>query len=267
MDALLSGMTGTERKVLIMADHVEARRSSRMGEDLVCNLWFAGARPDGAAIRAVLAKVPSAVVTEGADGDGSLAFDYAGFAFVLHGHAPAAPVAAAMPEHSFAIDAAQLGDAQPVELRISPSQETDAGASLAAVRALAEAALAISSAGECVAIGWRPARSVMGCAYFARIMGEWLDGGPFPALGFVSLTVTQGDGLLSIGLSAVCGQEIEIAPDTQLSNADRARVAVRLIDHLARNGPIEASQAMEIEGFGRFTAELSDLGKKVNLRR
>lgn len=267
IDAPLPQMAGTKREVSIMADHAEAVGSNRVDRDLVCQLWFATTRPDAAAIRAVLAKVHLAGAVHDADRHGTLAFDYAGFALVLRGLAPAAAAVAAMPPHAFAADAAQIGAAQAVVLILRASPVNGALAQPAAVRALAEAALAISSAGDCVAVGWRPAQSVMGCAYFARIMEEWLAGGSFPALGLVSLAVTAGGGLASRGLAVVCGQELEVAPDPGMATADRARVAVRFVDHLATNGPLAGSQDVEIDGFGWFTATLTDSGKKVNLTR
>lgn len=267
MDALLSVMTSTEREILIMADHVEARISDHGDRDLICHLWFAGPRPDASAIRAVIAKVPVAKLAHDVAPDGTLTFEYGGFAIVARGLAPSDPLMVDAPEYAFAIDAAHLGNTQAIELSLNAIRANGSTGSGDAVRALAEAALAISGAGDCVAVGWRPAQSVMGSAYFARVMGDWLEGGPFPALGLVSLAVSHGDGLVSVGLRAVCGQEVEIAADAGMSAADRARLAVRLIDHLARSGAIGEAQEVEIDGFGRFNATLSDLGKKVNLTR
>lgn len=267
MDALVSGMAGPRREVVMMAE--DGRRQGRdMGDgDPVCTLWFAGGRPDADAIGRVLATLSPANMAQASEAEDAIAFAYDGFALRLRGLAPSAAIDADMPPHAFAADAVAIRGAEAVELVLRKAPADGADRPAAAVRALAEAALAVSSIGACVAIGWQPARSVMGCDYFARIMGDWLMGGAFPALGLVSLVPTAGESLLSTGLGAVCGQEVEIAPMAGMTDAERARVALRLIDHVARHGPLTVSDEVEISGFGRFSATLADEGKIINLTR
>lgn len=138
---------------------------------------------------------------------------------------------------------------------------------MAGVRALARLVPGLAAIDGCLGLGWVPAKSAMGADYARAVIGQWLDGGAFPALGLTSLSETRDGGFVSRGLSAICGQELAVAADAAVLPADRARIAIRLIDFLVEHGPVTAREVIEIDGFGRFEVSPGAEGKKINLRR
>lgn len=132
------------------------------------------------------------------------------------------------------------------------------------VRAACRVALALAGMPGCVAIGWAAADSAMGRDYFRKTVGDWLAGGPFPALGLTSMTLDGEGAMVSRGLHPIMGQELRVLASPGQSPADRARIAIRMIDHLVRNGPLCEAEVVEIDGCGTFQVEPA--GEVVNLR-
>ena len=75
-------------------------------------------------------------------------------------------------------------------------------------------------------------------AYFAKVIGNWLADGPFPALGLTSLERESDGAIVSVGLALITGQELRFLPDPKLGAADIARIAVRLIHALIESEPL-----------------------------
>ncbi|WP_066556902.1 hypothetical protein [Croceicoccus bisphenolivorans] len=200
------------------------------------------------------------------DEAGAFSFEYDGFAMVLSGAAPGASARTGPPQYFFDIRNDGLEGTEAI-LLAPGGAANDNVSPLEMVRGLAAATLALTGAAHCIAVGWQPASSVMNCDYFAKVAREWLDGGPFPALGLASLMVEDGDVLVSRGMDAICGQEIAIAPIAGMANADRARAAIRMIDYMANHGRIREPDTMEIDGFGLFEVNPDASGKKIYLSR
>ena len=81
----------------------------------------------------------------------------------------------------------------------------------------------------------------MAPAYFRKMVGKWVEGGAFPALGLTSLE-REGDGaIVTRGMSLLTGQELRFEPDRRLGAADIARIAVRLIHALIEVDPLEVA--------------------------
>ena len=85
---------------------------------------------------------------------------------------------------------------------------------------------------------WRPAHAWMTPSYFRKVVGKWLDGGPFPALGLTTLERDSDGSIYTRGLALMTGQELRFAPDPKLGAADVARIAVRLIHALIETEPL-----------------------------
>lgn len=138
---------------------------------------------------------------------------------------------------------------------------------VATLREIAALALSLARIDGFTGAAWAPARSAMSASYFHAAIEAWLDGGAFPALGFTALQQDDLGNMRSIGLAALVGQELEIAADENAPRdaADRARLAIRILDFLVREGPLQSSQQREVEGFGQVAMHLDDKGEKINL--
>lgn len=251
---------GTE----VMSDKETMPASSGHERDLTFVLWFANAAPDAATISKALGEEGEAFSrargNEGASAEMEIVHD--GFDIAV---GTGAPVSAAA-RHAFGIAPDALVAAQAMTIAVAGPSNDDA-TPLAAIRSVTRAALAICETGQCLAVGWNPANSVMGTEYFARVAGDWLAGGSFPALGLASLAV-QADGTMhSLGMASVCGQELVIASIAGLSDADRAKIAVRMINHMATGAAITQALTVEVDGFGAFEIRPDANGEKVYLNR
>lgn len=104
---------------------------------------------------------------------------------------------------------------------------------LPVVRALAGLGAALSAVAGLEAVCWLPSGAWMAPGYFRRIVGDWLAGGAFPALGLTTLQNDAGGNLISRGLSLFSGQELLIQPPADMPMSVVARIAVRLLHELA----------------------------------
>lgn len=169
-----------------------------------------------------------------------------GLSFEIAGMAPSPAMPTPGIAHRFG-----LGENAPEPgwemLVLRPGPHLAAGASMPpVVRACTQLALSLADHCEAQAIVWVPGRFALSPAYFAEVAGEWLAGGPFPALGYTALVPLREGGLTSEGLEFFIGQEIEIASSPGDERQNLARLAVRAIDALVRHGAVEA--AIELTG-------------------
>lgn len=185
-----------------------------------------------------------------------------GLTFDCHGLSPAAPLA--LPRH-----AALMGlEAQPKGegLALGPGPHlAEAAGMLPVVRQLAAIGAAIAQLPGASAVAWNPARCWMPATYFCKVIGNWLAGGPFPALGLTSLQRESDGAMQTVGLALLTGQELVFAPDRALEPADIARIAVRLIHAL-----IEVDALEEPHEFTGPDGELIDVvpikdGRQLNV--
>ncbi|GGD66327.1 hypothetical protein [Croceicoccus mobilis] len=166
-------------------------------------------------------------------------------------------------DHRFGADPAAIAGCAKVEL--TPRENGDLGDPVERLREMAAIALALVD-DRVTAIWWGGARSLISPDLFQRSVGAWLADGAFPALGFTALE-RDGDGLVhSIGLGLLAGQEIAVHPGG-LANSppDQARLAIRVIDFLVREGPLMQSQSMDVEGFGPVRFEIEQNKGNINL--
>lgn len=110
---------------------------------------------------------------------------------------------------------------------------------LPVVRILAGLGAELARLPGVAAIHWHPSDCWMAVDYYRRVVGNWLQGGAFPALGLTSLQRGKDGAMVSAGLALLTGQELRFEPDRTLTPAAVARVAVRLIHSLIETGPVQ----------------------------
>lgn len=132
-------------------------------------------------------------------------------------------------------------------VRILPGPHLRGGERLVPiVRALARLASALCGLPHLKAVVWHPARSCLAPAYFSTIVSNWLEGGVFPARGLVGLALVADGAMQTEGVGFFTGQELRIEPELMDDAAAATKIAIRLIDHLVTNGPLD--RAMDIGG-------------------
>jgi hypothetical protein len=124
-----------------------------------------------------------------------------------------------------------------VELSPGPHL-ADAGLMLPVLKTMAAVAGELATGLGAQAISWSPAGCLMDPGYFDRMIYNWNNGGPFPALGLTGIATKEGGVIESDGLAYFTGQEIQIEPRTGEPPVDTVKVAVRVIDYLAHYGKL-----------------------------
>lgn len=227
---------------------VDARSNLEVADGSILSLVFArGQRPDGDAIAAIGAVAGGAgafSISHRPDPDeGWLELLSSGLTFDCLGLAPGE--AGRLPAHG-----ALLGlDSQPSGevVALKPGDHIAAGRGLLpVVRVLAAIGVRLAALPGVEAVCWQPAGSWMEPTYYRRVVGDWLDGGAFPALGLTSLRRESNGAMVSLGLSLLIGQELRFEPERTLSAGAVARISVRLIHELISNGPL--SEPKEFAG-------------------
>lgn len=140
-------------------------------------------------------------------------------------------------------------------------------AMLPVVKVMCGVSARLASLGNIRAIAWQPAQSWMAPAYFTRIIAGWMAGGAFPALGLTALKQTSDGGLESHGLTFFHGQELRVEAGEGEPPASTAKLAVRLIDLLVRQGRISESTAVPGPEGEQLRAEPTFSGDVVRVWR
>lgn len=164
-----------------------------------------------------------------------------GLTFDLSGLAPGPASAFPVIEHRFDWpEPSGPGTHETLTLRPGPHLAA-AGRSIPVIRVmLALACDLVRFFPDLAAIGWGPARSVIGRRFFESVTTAWLDGGPFPALGLTAFAPTTDGALQSIGLDFWIGQELRIEPPLGNDRVAATRLGVRLVNHLVIMGGLTA---------------------------
>lgn len=228
-------------------------------------LWFAGSPPDTPGVERLLAQGGVAIEQkEVARASLSLRVTCGSVEIAIG--VVGAPGLAMVPSNFFGLEREMIKSASVVTVTPVSSGVNDAGP-VETVRAVATVLLRLCAIDGCVAVGWSPAESAMARDYFRSVVGKWLEGGPFPALGLIALKAHGNGGLISVGLAAICGQELVVAPGSGLPTVEAARVAVRVIDDVVSNGPVNVASTVEIDGFGLFEIGPDENRKNIYLRK
>ena len=131
-----------------------------------------------------------------------------GLTFELHGLAPAPALSVEDPAHRFGLPE-PLAATGLEAMTLIPGGHIASGASMApVVRTIVALAVNLGLSLPVAAVCWRPVGSWMQPAYFARVVVNWLSGGPFPALGLTAIAPLADGGVESVGLAYFSGQEI-----------------------------------------------------------
>lgn len=224
-----------------MGGTIVADRQAVQQAEAVLSLIFAkGHRPDCAAVSALAeaseGDSPRFAISHVPAGQADwLELLLSGMAIDCHGLAPGPAAAAPLPGAMLGLGA--LPDGEAISLHPGPHL-ADAAALLPVVRAVAVLAAQLAALPGLVAVCWNPAQSWMAPAYFRKVIGDWLAGGPFPALGLTSLHRTAQGGMDSRGLAFFTGQELSLPAALGRNPADQARIAVRLINELVGRDPL-----------------------------
>lgn len=243
-------------------------------------LFAAGTRPSAADIERLFAAPPAAgAPTYEAKGavarisnrrgaqDGWLELLASGLTFDLHGLAEGEACPVPPTSHFFGLprDAA---DPQLEAITLLPGPHlSGGGAMLPVVKTMAVLAGELAANFQPKAVCWQPAASCMAPDYFARIVAAWRDGGAFPALGLCGVE-RQPDGTVeTVGLAFLVGHELRVEPRPGEPAAETVKLAVRMIDHLTRHGPIQKRETLTGPRGEALIAEPASDGGSVRLWR
>jgi hypothetical protein len=207
-------------------------------------LFPSGERPDARAIAVALAAQPRAAISHdprAAGGEGNwLELLIDGITFDLTGLAPGDQIEDA--QYTFRFDCPpDLLETRHEALRVAPGPHIADGAGMLPI-VRGHAALGALLAGvldRVSAVGWAPAASLMGVGYFRSVIDAWLGGGPFPALALTAFRPTIDDGLQSVGLAYLTGQEVRLEPPLVADRTAATRLGVRLVNLLVSAGRLE----------------------------
>lgn len=203
-----------------------------------------GCRPDLARIDSLLSAAepsgPRAMISHRPpESEGWVELLASGLTFELHGLAPGQSARVGEPEHCFGLSRGAMPERLEA-LSLIPSGHIAAGARmLPVVRTITGLAVGFALLLPVAAVCWEPADNWMEPTYFGRVIVSWLSGGPFPALGLTALERNEDGSVESVGLAFFRGQEIRVEARPGETAADTAKLALRVIDHVARLGPID----------------------------
>jgi hypothetical protein len=232
--------------------------------DAGLSLLFApGARPGGDALRRALDACQVAVqVAEEAPAAGLVELLVNGLGFDAVGICPGAPSSPPLPRDSFAFSTS-LKFEELEAISIFPGPHLDGGAALPPVtRSLLALAAELAVLLPVRAVSWHPARTAMEPAYFSRSVLAWLAGGAFPVLGLGALAVGSDGSVASRGLAHFVGQEVLLRPIPGKEPQDMAKLAIRVVDRIAREGPLRMAGELTCAG-ETLCAEPVERGKLV----
>ncbi|WP_059150742.1 hypothetical protein [Novosphingobium barchaimii] len=186
-----------------------------------------------------------------------------GLTFDVRGLAPASPVPITAPGYTFGFEFEDATQGLFEAVELLPSGHIAAGGRLQPVlRTMMGLAADLGLHLPVTGVAWGPAQTLMEPRYFSRMVLGWLSGGTFPALGLTALVRGTDGSIASQGLAHFTGQEMQIEGRAGESPADTVKLAIRVVDHLVRQGRI--AEPMRIgTGPGALLLEPSQVGKLV----
>lgn len=207
-------------------------------------MFAAGQRPDAAALDALAAasvdddaRFPVAfhITAHGAEEEGWVELLAMGLAFDCLELAPRRAIRHAGPGQLLGLDSVPEGEV--IVLQPGPHLMDGAGL-LPVVRMLAGLGVALSTLPGALAVCWGPAGTCIAPDYYQRVVGNWLAGGAFPALGLTMLHRTADGAMESRGLAFMTGQELRFEPAAGISPQQAGQIALRLVHLLVEHGPV-----------------------------
>lgn len=235
-------------------------------------LFAAGERPSVHAVEQLIVSTsrtgPAAEVTHRPGiTAGWLEVLTSGLTFDVGGMAPARAILPPAMEHQFGLSQdAEKFDFEAVTI-VPGAHIAGGSAMLPVVRTLIGLAAGLAAPLSARVVCWHPAGSWMEAGYFGRIAVNWLSGGAFPALGLTAVRA-QPDGIVeSSGLDFFAGQEVRVEPVADEPRSESVKLAVRIIDYIARHGALKAMLELQDEHGHAILAEPSFDGRHVRVWR
>lgn len=97
------------------------------------------------------------------------------------------------------------------------------------------------------AVGWSPARTLVGRDFYLSTTEAWLAGGPFPALGLTAFRQMLGGAIQSEGLAFFTGQELHFDNAQFPDPAAAVRLGLRLVNELVGTGPLAEPLPLSVQ--------------------
>ena len=246
--------------------------SGRVASACLFLLFEPGRRPDGDAVAQALASSQSGFVSHDPRGGQSqddapeawLELLVDGLTFDMLGLAPLAPLQWPKPRHYFGIAPEAIGGCEAVVIAPGPHLGASVNAMPVIRSMMGLTAAMLAQLDGAVGVIWQASGSVIGQDLFVQMIGSWLQGGVFPALGLTSVYVAENGCLTSDGLAFFTGQEIEIAADLSQDRPQATRLALRLIDTMV--GAEKLDCATEILGPDNRPLRLTPMADGRRLR-
>ena len=191
-----------------------------------------------------------------------------GLAFDLVGLAPAQ--SSRPPEAHFCFGLSRKDAEAPCEaITLLPGPHLQGGGSamMPVVRTMAGLVADFARHLPVKAVCWHPAGTWMDPQYFARTIENWLSGGPFPSLGLTAIEQIGEQGVRSTGLAFFTGQEVELESHPDQPMAEAVKLAIRVIDFLVGEGPLDAVTELQGPAGELLVAEPSEDGRLVRVSR
>ena len=168
-----------------------------------------------------------------------------GLTFDLAGLAPGPSLAPPPKGHLFGFkNEAALESLEALTLSAGPHL-AGGRRSMPIIRSLAGLAARLADLPEVRAVCWPAGRIWCEPGHFRETVLAWLDGGAFPGLSLVALTMAPDGGMQSEGLALFTGQELRLEPHLMGDRAEGAKIALRLLHVLADHGPVIAPQMVK----------------------
>ena len=234
-------------------------------------LFAAGMRPSAADLERLLSASPvgdptiARISSRRGASDGWLELLASGLTFDLHGLAEGEGCPVPLGRNFFGL-LHQPADTGYEAITLVPGPHlAGGGAMLPVVKAMAVLACELAAKLGPVAVCWQPAASWMVPDYFTRIVAAWRDGGAFPALGLCGIDRNPDGDIETLGLAYFVGHELKVAPRPGEPAAETVKLAVRMVDHLTRHGPVTARETLTGPSGEALLAEPD--GQFVRLRR
>lgn len=190
-----------------------------------------------------------------------------GLAFDCLGLAPSPPIDPASLHNVMILTPDELARSEGIGLMPGPHLAAARNA-LPVLRALTRLASDLGSAlGNVSAFAWGPAHFAVGPDIFRRLVDDWCDGGPFPALFFVGVVEGDAGEIRSEGLAFLTGQEIMLAPSLELGRIEGAQLIARLVDELVRCEPLSRSVQRQGDDGCRLSLEPASDGAIIRVMK
>ncbi len=251
-------------------------------------LFSKGKRPGREALLAALAALPHMMVShdpgqraagrangrrssnpapdDSGDTDAWLELMIDGMTFDLLGLAPGPGLAVPEIVHRFNC-AADIGADTVDAVGLLPGPHIAEGAhTLPVVRALMGLGASLAEELPRVkALLWTPARAAIARPFFSRVVGSWLAGGPFPALGLVAFDARDDGTMRTEGLDFFIGQELELTPVLAVDRVAATRLAARLVHELVALGWLSHPLEIVTEGGVPLLLDPGDGGEIIGV--